>query len=79
MAGVLERVKWSQKRIAQELRHSPTRRVDQKILELQAAKEILAEVFDVVISDVEEMIRNRYADVRCRKESDELWPREFQF
>ena len=78
MAGVLERVKWPQKRIAQELRHSRTRRVDQKILELQAAKEILAEVFDVVISDVEEMIRNRYADVRCRKESDELWPREFQ-
>jgi hypothetical protein len=78
MAGVLERVRRPQKRIAEELRHSRTRRVDPKTLELQAAKEILAEVFDVVISDVEEMIRNRYADVRYRKESDELWPREFQ-
>jgi hypothetical protein len=47
-------------------------------LELQAAKEILAEVFDVVISDVEEMIQNRYADVCPRKESDELWPKEFE-
>ena len=78
MDRVLDRVGWPQKRIAEELRHSGTRRVDLSTLELQAAKEILAEVFDVVISDVEEMIQNRYADVRPQKESDELWPKEFQ-
>jgi hypothetical protein len=78
MATVLEWVGWPQKRIAEETRHSSTRHVDLRILELQAAKEILAEVFDVVISDVEEMIQNRYADVRPQKESDELWPREFR-
>jgi hypothetical protein len=78
MAGVLERVRWPQKRIAEELRHSRTRRADLNTLELQAAKEILAEVFSIVISDVEEMIQNRYTDVRCRKESDKPWPREFQ-
>jgi AmiR/NasT family two-component response regulator len=78
MARVLEMVGWSQRRIAEELRHSGTRRVDLRTLELKAAKEILAEVFDVVISDVEEMIQNRYADVRLQEESDELWPKEFQ-
>jgi hypothetical protein len=33
---------------------------DRKILELQTAKEILAEVFSLRVSDVDEMIQNRY-------------------
>ncbi|MDD4651403.1 MAG: hypothetical protein PHQ34_04150 [Methanothrix sp.] len=46
--------------------------------ELEAAKEILAEVFGIRISEVEEMIANRSTDCRqCQKEKD-LWPREFQ-
>lgn len=51
---------------------------DAKATELEAAKEILAEVFGIRISEVEEMIANRSKDCRqCQKEMD-LWPREFQ-
>ena len=79
MAGVLERIRWPQKRSTVALRPSP--RVDPKILELQAAKEILAEVFQIRVSEVEEMILNRYDDVRYEEngsEEREQWPREFQ-
>jgi len=79
MAGVLERIRWHQKRSVVSLRSSP--RVDPKILELQVAKEVLAEIFGVRISDVDEMILNRYEESRynenLRGEGD-IWPREFQ-
>ena len=49
-------------------------------MELEAAKEILAEVFKVRISEVDEMIQNRFEEVHpqeaCREE-DALWPQEF--
>ena len=54
--------------------------MDLRVLELQAAKEVLAEVFGVRISDVEEMIQNRYDEVCYAKpdyEETEQWPREF--
>jgi hypothetical protein len=35
---------------------------DRKAMELQTAKEILAEVFGVRISEVDEMIANRFSD-----------------
>jgi hypothetical protein len=79
MAKVLERLRWPQKRSVAALRPLP--RVDPKILELQAAKEILAEIFGVRISDVDEMILNRYDDVRYEENSSwerDQWPREFQ-
>ncbi|HPS91772.1 MAG TPA: hypothetical protein PKV33_06415 [Methanothrix sp.] len=51
---------------------------DPKATELVAAKEILAEVFGIRISEVDEMIVIRSTDCReCQKEKD-LWPREFQ-
>jgi hypothetical protein len=53
--------------------------VDLRVLELQEAKEILAEVFRVRVSDVEEMIQNRYDEVCYVKpgyEETEQWPRE---
>lgn len=79
MAGVLERIRWPQKKPV--VGHSSSApRLDLRILELQAAKEILAEIFGVGISDVEEMIQNRYEEVRCeanRYEDAERWPREF--
>lgn len=51
---------------------------DVKATELETAKEILAEVFGIRISEVEEMIANRSTDCReCQKERD-LWPREFE-
>jgi uncharacterized protein (UPF0261 family) len=40
-----------------------------RALELQAAKEILAEVFGIRISEVDKMIANRFLDcLECRKE-----------
>ena len=79
MAGVLERLRWPQKKaIIGNCSSAP--RVDLRTLELQAAKEILAEIFGVRISDVEEMILNRYDEVRYAKlsyEETEQWPREF--
>jgi hypothetical protein len=75
MAGVLERIGWAPKKV---LANSfPALRVDRRILELQAAKEILAEIFGVSISDVEEMILNRYEDACYRNNSREEWPQEF--
>ena len=51
---------------------------DRKAMELQTAKEILAEVFSVRISEVDEMIANRFLDCpECQKETG-LWPQEFQ-
>jgi hypothetical protein len=49
-------------------------------LELQTAKEILAEVFKVRLSEVDEMLQNRIEKApsqaaRCKK--DGLWPQEF--
>jgi hypothetical protein len=55
-----------------------TLRKDARAMELQTAKEILAEVFGIRISDVEEMIANRFSGCReCQREKG-LWPREFQ-
>ena len=79
MAGVLERIRWPQRKLV--VGHgSSAPRLDLRVLELQAAKEILAEIFGVRISDVEEMIQNRYDVVRCEAnsyEDTEQWPREF--
>jgi hypothetical protein len=78
MGGAFERIRWLQKRSAVALLPSPP--VDPMLLELQAAKEILAEVFRVRVSEVDEMILNRYDDVRYEENSSkegELWPREF--
>ena len=79
MAGVLERIRWPQKSVV--IGHSSSApKVDRRVLELQAAKEILAEIFRVRISDVEEMIQNRYDEVCCGADSYdgmEQWPREF--
>jgi hypothetical protein len=58
MARVLERIRWPQKK--QVVVHSSTApEVELRVLELQAAKEILAEIFGVRISDVEMMERSR--------------------
>ena len=72
MAGVLEQLIRPQKRAVVHC--------NPKALELQMAKEILAEVFRVRLSDVDEMIQNRFQstgnDDMCPKESG-LWPQEF--
>ena len=76
MAGVLEQLIRSQKRAVVHR----SSRADMKVLELETAKEILAEVFRVRISDVEEMIQNRFEEAHTQDalpEEDGLWPREF--
>jgi hypothetical protein len=55
----------------------PAIRLDRRILKLQTAKEILAEIFGVSISDIEEMIQNRYEDVCYGNNGSEEWPQEF--
>jgi hypothetical protein len=53
---------------------------DPTALELETAKEILAEVFRVRLSEVDEMIQNRFEEVHSQEvccEGDDLWPQEF--
>jgi hypothetical protein len=79
MAGVLERIHWPRRKPSAAVRKAP--KVDRRNLELAAAKEILAEVFQIRASEVDEMILNKYDDVRYEEDSSEereLWPREFQ-
>ncbi len=60
MAGVLERMRRSRKQIVKQ--SISVDLVPSRVLELQTAKEILAEIFSTDISDVEEMIQ-----MRCEK------------
>jgi cyclopropane fatty-acyl-phospholipid synthase-like methyltransferase len=75
MAGVLDQLLRPQKRAVVHC----ISRMNPKALELQTAKEILAEVFRVMLSDVDEMIQNRFEAHldEAHYEEDELWPREF--
>ena len=65
MAGVLERIMQSRKRIIRQ--NTPFDVIPAKVLQLQMAKEILAETFGISVQDVEEMIR-----MRCMEK--EAWP-----
>ena len=54
--------------------------INPKVLELQTAKEILAEVFHARPGEVEEMIQMRLAERSWDEEEvreEGLWPREF--
>jgi Sec7-like guanine-nucleotide exchange factor len=76
MAGVLEQLLRPQKSFVVHC----TSRMNPKELELQTAKEILAEVFMVRLSEVDEMIQNRFEKVSYEAtccEKDGLWPQEF--
>ena len=72
MAGVLERLIGPQKKVMYR---------DPKAMELEIAKEILAEVFRVRLSEVDEMIQNRFEAVDNEdigsEENELLWPQEF--
>ena len=72
MAGVLEQLIRPQKMAVVHC--------NPKALELQTAKEILAEIFKVRISEVDEMIRNRFEAAGFEgvvSKEEELWPAEF--
>jgi len=71
MAGVLEQLIRQQKKAMYR---------DPKAMELEMAKEILAEVFGVKLMEVDEMIQNRFEaagndDVGSKENG--LWPQEF--
>ena len=69
MAGVLGQLFRPQKTAVQ----------DRRAMELEAAREILAEVFGVRLSEVDEMIENRFqagCEVERRSREDSLWPQE---
>ena len=57
----------------------PRPAINPKVLELQTAKEILAEVFHARPGEVEEMIQMRLEESRPEevRQEDGLWPREF--
>jgi hypothetical protein len=59
---------------------SNSRQADQAALELETAKEILAEVFRIRTSEVDEMILGRLEEalIPDRSNGDGLWPREFR-
>ena len=71
MAGVFEKLIKS---------HKMAMQCDPKALELETAKEILAEIFGVRISDVDEMIQSRF-EAACSEDigsrENGLWPQEF--
>ena len=78
MAGVLELIKGSQpqRRLLRVSMKTPW--VDPKVLELLAAKEILAEVFGMKISEAEEMVRQRTEEgEQSFQEEAGLWPESF--
>ena len=66
MSGVLEHLFRPQKKA-----------VSPQAVELQAAKEILAEVFQVKLSEVDEMIRCRSESGERGSNEDGLWPESF--
>ena len=66
MAGVLEQLFRPQKKA-----------LNQKAMELEAAREILAEVFGVRLSEVDEMIHSRFEAEDIGSKEDGLWPQEF--
>jgi hypothetical protein len=72
MAGVLGQIIRPQKRAVVHC--------NPKALELQTAKEILSEVFRVKISEVDEMIQNRFEAAGSEgvvSKEEGLWPAEF--
>ncbi|HEX7445545.1 MAG TPA: hypothetical protein VF300_04065 [Methanothrix sp.] len=72
MAGIFERLVRPQMRAEQ---------CDPKAMELQTAKEILAEVFGVRLSEVDEMILSRFEAAGNEDivfEENLPWPQEFR-
>jgi hypothetical protein len=69
-------MRWLWRREARLIEPKP--KIGRKVLELQTAKEILAEVFHVRPDDVEEMIQRRLEEKNSPAESEEgLWPVTF--
>lgn len=57
MAGVLEQLRRPRRQLTASILE-----INPKVLELQAAKEILAEVFGIEATEVDEMLKQRYEE-----------------
>jgi hypothetical protein len=66
---------WPWKRETRQI--DPRRAASTRVLELETAKEILAEIFHIRPDDVEEMIQMRLAE-RDWSEQEEPWPTIFR-
>ncbi len=80
VSGVIGKLFWPQKSLVkQSASHTQANPV---ALELETAKEILAEVFKIRVSEVDEMILSRFEEVRSQEarpeDEDVLWPQEFR-
>ena len=60
MAGVLEHIRRPRRQLIAGNASMPG--INPKALELQAAKEILAEVFDISLSEVDDILKLRYEE-----------------
>jgi len=69
MAGVLEQLFRPQKMAVEHC--SP------KAMELEVAREILAEVFGIRLSEIDEMIQSRFEAEDKGSKEDGLWPQDF--
>jgi len=67
-------MKWPWKR--KEKLCKPGILANSKLMELEAAKEILAEIFVIQPADVEEMIQNRLVEERGLLEEKSIWTEE---
>ena len=70
-------MRWLLRREGRAATAEPLRPIDPRRAELQAAKEILAEIFRVRAGEVEEMIRSRMAEERVLPEGGMMWPERF--
>jgi hypothetical protein len=52
--------------------------MSREAMELEAAREILAEVFGVRLSEVDEMIQSRFEAEEMGSKEEGLWPQEFR-
>jgi hypothetical protein len=66
-------MRWLWKREARLI--EPRRVINSKLMELETAKEILAEVFHARTADIDEMIERRLEEKNWLEEN-EIWPEE---
>jgi hypothetical protein len=63
--------------VLEQLIRPQKKAMSQKAMELEAAREILAEVFGIRLSEVDEMIRCRFEAEDMGSKENGLWPAEF--
>jgi hypothetical protein len=68
-------MRWTWKQRAKLI--EPRRAISTRVMELETAKEILAEVFHARPGEVEEMIKSRLEESEQVEREEGRWPQEF--